>query len=562
MPGVVRHRREAHRPRDGGLHAVAGGEAGALEQQRLVAVVAVRLAQLGARAVVLLDPARVGHLAAAGRIERRLAQLREEEPVLQLLERADLRQRLRLLVADELGAEPGRGRELGRALRAPARHTGARDLAVVLHQPRVLLVVDAEAALARELHRQLDRKAVRRCERERVVAGDLPARRRLVEQLHAALERLAEPLLLGGEHLPDLAAVLDELRIRLPHLLDHRVREPREERRLHADAQPVLRGAADDPAQDVAAALVRRRHALGDDERHAAAVVGEHAVRLRRVGRLAVRETGLRGDPLHDQLVAVGVVDRRDVLDDARGALQAETRVDVLLRQVRERAVGVQLVRHEDEVPELEEALAARAAGLAVRLAAAGGLAPVVVDLRVGAARARAADRPEVLRRRQRHDPLRRHADLLPEVDRHLVGAELQLGVAGVDGDPDPVPVELQPVADELGRVRDRALLEVLPEREVAEHLEEGQVVRVEPDLVDVDGAEALLRERRRRRGRLLAAEEERHLRLHARGDEQRRAVVGARDQRRRRAAQVALLLEEGEIALADLGRCAHRRAL
>ncbi len=172
-PGVVRHRREAHRPRDGRLHAVARGEAGPLEQQRLVAVVAVRLAQLGARAVVLLDPARVGHLAAAGGIERRLAQLREEEPVLQLLERADLRQRLRLLVADELGAEPGRGRELGRALRAPARDAGARDLAVLLHQPRVLLVVDAEAALARELHRQLDREAVRRCERERVVAGDL-----------------------------------------------------------------------------------------------------------------------------------------------------------------------------------------------------------------------------------------------------------------------------------------------------------------------------------------------------------------------------------------------------
>ena len=82
----------------------------------------------------------------------------------------------------------------------------------------------------------------------------------------------------------------------------------------------------------------------------------------------------------------------------------------------------------------------------------------------------------------------------LPEVDRLLVGAELQLRVAGVDADPDPVPVELQPLLDELGRVRDRALLEVLAEREVAEHLEERQVVRVEPDLVDVGRAEDLLR--------------------------------------------------------------------
>ena len=43
-------------------------------------------------------------------------------------------------------------------------------------------------------------------------------------------------------------------------------------------------------------------------------------------------------------------------------------------------------------------------------------------------------------------------------------------------------------------RELDRALLEVLPEREVAEHLEERQVVSVEPDLVDVGGAEGLLR--------------------------------------------------------------------
>ena len=74
-----------------------------------------------------------------------------------------------------------------------------------------------------------------------------------------------------------------------------------------------------------------------------------------------------------------------------------------------------ELVRHEDEVPELEEALAARAAGQAVGLAAADLRAPVVVDLRVGPARPRAADRPEVLGRRQRDDPLGRHPDRLPE---------------------------------------------------------------------------------------------------------------------------------------------------
>src|SRR5581483_11417574 len=154
--------------------------------------------------------------------------------------------------------------------------------------------------------------------------------------------------------------------------------------------------------------------------------------------------------------------------------------------------------------------------------------------------------------------PLRRHADRLPQADRLLVGPELQLRVSGVDADPDAVPVELEPLLDELGRVCDRALLEVLAEREVAEHLEERQVEGVEPDDVDVDGAEDLLRGRRERGRRLLTAEEERHLRLHPGAREERRVIVGARDERVRGAAQVALLLVEGEEALAQLGRRPH----
>ena len=197
-------------------------------------------------------------------------------------------------------------------------------------------------------------------------------------------------------------------------------------------------------------------------------------------------------------------------------------------------------------------------AGRAVRLAAAVLRAPVPVDLGVGAARPGAADRPEVLGGRERDDPLGRHADLLPELDRDLVGPELQLRVAGVHGDPDAIPVELHVLGTNSRRELDRALLEVLPEREVAEHLEERQVVAVEPDLVDVDGPEALLRRRGQRRGRRLEAEEERHLRLHARRREERRVVAGARHERVRRAAQMAPLLEEREEALTQLGGRAH----
>ena len=122
-------------------------------------------------------------------------------------------------------------------------------------------------------------------------------------------------------------------------------------------------------------------------------------------------------------------------------------------------------------------------------------VAPVPVDLGVGAARPGAADGPEVLDGRKRNDPLDRHPDLLPELDRDLVRPELHLGIARVDGHPHAVPVELHVLLDELARELDRALLEVLPEREVAEHLEERQVVAVEPHLVDVDRPEAFLRQ-------------------------------------------------------------------
>src|SRR5581483_8185291 len=216
------------------------------------------------------------------------------------------------------------------------------------------------------------------------------------------------------------------------------------------DPEAVLDGAADDPAQHVAPPLVRGGDPLRDDERHPAAVVGEHPVGLRRVRRVPVGDAGGLGDPAHDPLVAVRVVDRGNALEDARGALQPETGVDVLLRERCQLPVRVQLVLHEDEVPELEEALAAPASGPAVRVAAAGRFAPVPVDLGVGPARPRAAARPEVLRRRQPDDPLRRHADLLPELDRDLVGAEAELGVAGVYADPEPVPVELEAVADPI----------------------------------------------------------------------------------------------------------------
>src|SRR5205085_7293260 len=96
------------------------------------------------------------------------------------------------------------------------------------------------------------------------------------------------------------------------------------------------------------------------------------------------------------------------------------------------------------------------------------------------------------------------------------------------------------------------------PEREVPEHLEEGEVEGVETDLLDVRRAEDLLRSREERRRRLLEAQEERHERLHPGQDEQRRAVIGTWNQRGRGPEDVALGLEKGAVPRADLRRRAH----
>ena len=98
---------------------------------------------------------------------------------------------------------------------------------MLLHEARVLLVVHSEAAFPRQLLRQLDGEAVRRLEVEGVVPGDLSLGRGFLEDRHPAFERLAEALLLGGEHAADLVPVLDELGIRMAHLLDHDVGEAR-----------------------------------------------------------------------------------------------------------------------------------------------------------------------------------------------------------------------------------------------------------------------------------------------------------------------------------------------
>ncbi len=252
-----------------------------------------------------------------------------------------------------------------------------------------------------------------------------------------------------------------------------------------------------------------------------------------------------------------------DFLDEHRAALEPHPRVDVLLRQRRHAAVRGEVELHEDEVPELDVAIAALAVRPAVGLAAAVLGAPVVVELGARAAGAGLARRaPEVLGARERHDALTRDSLPQPGGDGDLVLSDPERRVAGEDARPEPVGVEAEVLRHELPREVDGAILEVVAEREVAEHLEHRRVAGGEPYLVEVGvlpaGAKALLDGREARRGRLLVAREVRLQRLHAGADEQRRRVLGRRDERERREPHVLSRLEERKESLAELGRRAH----
>ncbi len=156
--------------------------------------------------------------------------------------------------------------------------------------------------------------------------------------------------------------------------------------------------------------------------------------------------------------------------------------------------VAVEL--HEHVVPDLDVAVAVFV-GRSRR--AAGDLRAVVVeDLGARAARAGVAHHPEVVGRVARalvvadaDDALGRHADfLVPDV----VG----LVVLGVDGDPELVGRQLVDLGQQLPGVVDRVALEVVAEREVAQHLEERVVARGVADVLEVvvlaAGAHAALR--------------------------------------------------------------------
>src|SRR5690606_22832195 len=245
-----------------------------------------------------------------------------------------------------------------------------------------------------------------------------------------------------------------------------------------AELPRVTRRPPEQAAQDVAPALVARYDAVKHEERHGPHVVGDDPQRHVLLRIFAVLDPRPLGHRLHDGPHQVDVEVALDALQHRGGALQPHTRIDAGLLEPGVRTVFFLVELDENQVPDFQVPLAVVAARFAVRIGAA--ILGPAIDVNFRARPARAdADFPEVFRLAQAHDALLGHAgDFLPQTRR--------LVVLLVDADPEDVLRNLHPLRDELPRPADGFALEIVAEREVAQHLEKRIVpVRI-ADPVDV----------------------------------------------------------------------------
>ncbi len=228
---------------------------------------------------------------------------------------------------------------------------------------------------------------------------------------------------------------------------------------------------------------------------------------------------------------------RVDLLDDASEPLQPHARVDVLLLQQGVVAVFVLVELCEHKIPELYEPVAV-AARFTIRSAAPVCLAPVQMYLGTGTART-CAVLPEIILLAEFYDPAFRKSSFLPYI--------ICLVIFQINGHPEFVLGQIQDVGYKLPCPADSLLLEIIAEREIAQHLEKRRMPRGDADVVDIHRPEAFLACGHPLRRRLLLPCEIRLHRRHAGIDEQHARIV-PRHQREAGELIMRLALEEIQI--------------
>src|SRR2546423_6838047 len=180
-------------------------------------------------------------------------------------------------------------------------------------------------------------------------------------------------------------------------------------------------GAADHTPQDITTPIIGGEDRIREQHGGAPSVIGEHAVGDVGFRIAAVGFAGFFGKMPDQRLKCVRIEERPLLVDDRGEPLEAHAGIDPFLGEGCPHAGLVPVPGDENQVPDLEKAIAVLAVGPAVRPPAAVLLAPVVVDLGIGTAGPGWTGGPEVVLVTETPDPLGGHAGFLPVLETLVV---------------------------------------------------------------------------------------------------------------------------------------------
>ncbi len=383
-----------------------------------------------------------------------------------------------------VAVEQRRGVDLDQAVVIHAERTRrTRALALRLHFTFEAGFVQGQVTLAGDVTGEVHREAVGVVQLEHHVTRDditLEACQIGFKNFQALLQGLGKLLFFSLEHALDVRLLRRQLREGVAHL-GHQCRDDLiEEAAVGTQLVTVTAGAADDATQHIAAALVGRQHAVGDQKAARTDMVGHHFERgLAFVA--AADGLGGGGEQAFEQIdLVVGI----DVLQHRAHAFKAHAGVDRRGRQRMQDAVGGAVELHEDVVPDLDVTVA-----IFFRRArwAAPDVGAVVKEyLGARATRAGITHGPEIVGSvrgafvvANTHHALGRYADFLgPDV----VGFVIR----GIDRDPEFVLGQLEHAGEKGPGEGNGISLEVVAKAEVTQHFEKCMVARCVTDVFQV----------------------------------------------------------------------------
>ena len=216
-------------------------------------------------------------------------------------------------------------------------------------------------------------------------------------------------------------------------------------------------------------------------------MVGDHPVadRVRALYRFIGRISRGLDQVIHQIRVVIIMLS----LQHGTDTFQPHAGINAGLGQVNARAIGLLLILHEHQIPNLDKAITILigAAGRAARNA----LAMVEENLRTRAARTGIAHRPEIITGRDADNLIfRQTGDFLPQ--------RISLIVFGINRGQQFLSRQLQLFGQEVPRIVNGLFLEIITEGKITQHLKKRVMARRIADIVEVimlpAGAHAFLR--------------------------------------------------------------------